>query len=297
MGDAQRDHLVGRQVVVAPAFHHQVPFAGGDELGDRAQQRRLAGAVGPDHGHRLAGTHLERHPEQRLEAVVAGADVVQLEHRRRRGRGHQALPVRNLLLHLGGVGAEVDLDHLRVVRHLGRLALGDDFAVVQHDAAVDDAHQHAHDVLDPDDGDAALVADALEHVGSLVHLGLVQAAQALVGQQQRRLGGQRAGHLQLLQARRAHAIDAGLRVGGQADQLQCLARPLLGALARDALGRAVKGRQRGVLQHRELAKRPRDLEGAGQPAAADLVGRQAADRLAVERDRPGRRRVAGRPSR
>ena len=67
-----------------------------------------------------------------------------------------------------------------------------------------------------------------QHVRRLVHLGLVQTAQALVGQQQLRLGGQRAGHLQLLQAGRTHSIDPGLRVGGQADQLQCLARALLG---------------------------------------------------------------------
>src|ERR1044071_1962625 len=67
------------------------------------------------------------------------------------------------------IGPQVHLDDLRVARHVGGLALRDHHAVVEHHAAVDDAHQHAHDVLHPDDGHAALGADLRQHVGRAVH--------------------------------------------------------------------------------------------------------------------------------
>jgi len=44
--------------------------------------------------------------------------------------------------------------------------------------------KHAHDVLDPDDGEPEFVADLAQHVGGLVHLVLVEPAEALVGEQQ-----------------------------------------------------------------------------------------------------------------
>ena len=54
-----------------------------------------------------------------------------------------------------GVGAEIDLDHARIAGDVGREALGDLLAVIEHHDPVDHPHQHAHDVLDPDDRDAA----------------------------------------------------------------------------------------------------------------------------------------------
>ena len=47
-----------------------------------------------------------------------------------------------------------------------------------------------------------------QHVGRLVHLGVVEPAEAFVGQQQFRLRRQRARQFQLLQARRAQAVHA-----------------------------------------------------------------------------------------
>src|SRR2546423_5009638 len=82
------------------------------------------------------------------------------------------------------IGTEIDLDHLGIARHLGGPSLRDDLAVVEHHAAIDHAHQHAHDVLDPDDSDAALRPDRREHVGRLLHLGVIEAAQRLVGEQE-----------------------------------------------------------------------------------------------------------------
>ena len=51
-----------------------------------------------------------------------------------------------------------------------RLALKNLLAVIEHDDAVDDAHQDAHDVLDPDDGDADTATDVTQELGGALHL-------------------------------------------------------------------------------------------------------------------------------
>ena len=56
------------------------------EPDDRLEQRRLAGAVGADDGHELAGADGEVHVVQHLGLAVAGADRLQLEQRRAGGR-------------------------------------------------------------------------------------------------------------------------------------------------------------------------------------------------------------------
>jgi len=61
-----------------------------------------------------------------------------------------------------------------------------------------------------------------------VHLGGIEPAQALVGQQQGGPGGQRARQLELLEPARAQRRGGGLRIGGQADQGQ----DVLGMVAR-----------------------------------------------------------------
>jgi len=58
--------------------------------GDHLEQRRLAGAVGADHGHHLAGRELQVETGQDLGAAIAGvqaADLEQGSRRRRRRRG------------------------------------------------------------------------------------------------------------------------------------------------------------------------------------------------------------------
>jgi hypothetical protein len=65
--DAPADHLVRRQFVQARALHGDFAGARFDELGDRAQERGLAGAVGADHRHCLARAHFQAYAEQRLE--------------------------------------------------------------------------------------------------------------------------------------------------------------------------------------------------------------------------------------
>ena len=141
--------------------------------------------------------------------------------------------------------------------------------------------QGAHDVLDPHDGDAELAADAPEHLGRVVHLRWVEPAQALVGQQQGGPGGERARQLELLQPAGAEQRGGGVGIGGQAHQLEHLARPLARLGLGVALGRAVVGGHRHVLEDGELAERARDLEGAGDAPVADRVGGEAADLVAA----------------
>src|SRR4051812_11748594 len=187
-----------------------------------------------------------------------------------------------------GVGAEVDLDHTRIARHLAWQAFRNLLAVVEHHDAIDHAHQHAHDVLDPDDGDAELVADLAQHVGGLVHLGIVQSAQAFVGEQKFRPGRERLGEFELLQAGGAEPVDAGVAIGRQADHAERLFRGLVGAGAAVA-ALAVIARQRHVLEDAEAAERPRDLKGAADAAIDNPVRRKPCDLRAGERDRTCRR--------
>jgi hypothetical protein len=76
------------------AFQHDV--AGGAALhalleahqaGNRPQQRRLAGAIGPYQAYELPGADAERHAVQDLRPVVAHAEVVHLKQRHARSRG------------------------------------------------------------------------------------------------------------------------------------------------------------------------------------------------------------------
>ena len=53
------------------------------------------------------------------------------------------------------------------------------------------------------------------------HLGLVQPAQALIGEEQVRFGRQRLGQFQLLEPGRAEPGNRSCAIGRQADQRQC----------------------------------------------------------------------------
>src|SRR5262245_22681949 len=182
--------------------------------------------------------------------------------------------------------AEVGLDDPRVLGHLARRPLGDLLAVVEHHHAVDHAHERGHDVLDPHDRNAEFTPDPPQHVGGAGHLGGVEAAQALVGEQQHRAGGQGPRQLELLEPARAEQRCRRLGIGGQADQLQHLARA--GHRRRLAVPRvdAVVRGDGDVFQDRELAERAGDLERPRHAAVADLVGGEPAELGAAEPDRP-----------
>src|SRR5260370_39063008 len=100
--------------------------------------------------------------------------------------------------------AEVRLDHRRVGGDLARLALGDLAPVVQDDHAVGDAHDQVHVVLDHDQRQPQLVAQADDEVHERARLGGVQPPGGLVEQHAARLGGEPPPRLQALLAAEGH---------------------------------------------------------------------------------------------
>src|SRR5436190_10116655 len=156
--------------------------------------------------------------------------------------------------------------------------------MIEHHDAVDHAHQNAHDVLDPDDGDTEFVADIAQHVGGLIHFGLVETAEAFIREQQFRAGGERLGEFELLQAGGAETVDAGMPIGRQAHHVKRLLGSLVGILtAVTAL--AIEAGERDVLEDRQTMERPRNLEGAADAAIDDPVRRMSRDLMAGKIDR------------
>ena len=122
------------------------------------------------------------------------------------------------------IAAEVGLDDLGVAADLGGRSLCDDLAVVQHRDALADAHHDPHVVLDEEDGQAELVAQAADEVDpSVAGLAAVHAGGRLVEEQQLRLRGQRAGDLQPALVAVRQVARPGIRAIAQADESQQLA--------------------------------------------------------------------------
>ena len=147
---------------------------------------------------------VERDPLEGMDVAVVACG-----RRRRRGAAicHQAAPVGGAAgsrrRRLGGAAprpkrpaAEVGLDHPRVALDLARRALGDLQPVVEDGDPLRDAHHDPHLVLDEQDGDAQLAAQAPDELGHLQRLGRVHARRRLVEEQQPGLAGQRPGHLE-----------------------------------------------------------------------------------------------------
>jgi hypothetical protein len=158
--------------------------------------------------------------------------------------------------------------------------------VIEHHYAIDHAHQDAHDVLDPDDRHAELAADPAQELGGLIHLVLVQTAQALVGEQELRLGGERLRQLELLERGRPEPVHGGRPIGWEPDQPECLLgrleglRPRVPALAEEP-------GEHHVIQEREPAERARDLERAANAEIDDAIWRLPGDLAPLEPDRAG----------
>ena len=232
----------------------------------------LAGAVGADHRHHLALGDAHRDAEQRLEVAVVGVERAHLQQRIRHRRRSPLFD------------AHVDFADLRAADHLGRIALGDQRAAVQHHQAVDHGDQRVDDVLDPDDRDAgrAHVVDEIDQRRGLV---LDQAAGDLVEQQHARAGGERAGEFQALAVEQRQAAGAAVGLVGEPAALE---QPGAAGIDVALAPAAAEGRgDHEVLEHGHAAERLRNLERARQPHAAAMLGLHAGDVVAVEHDTAG----------
>ena len=171
MGDAVLDQPMAGNSSHRFPFHHHVTGDEGIQSRDHAHQRGFAGAVGAHHGDQLAPVHAERDAVERAKGAIGGGDPVQFEHGvicgalKPAGRkGWSVGPRRRGF-------AQIHLDHLGVPGHLGRRSLRDQLPMVEHDHAIHDPHQYAHDVLHPHDGDTHFPADAPQQLGHGVGAG------------------------------------------------------------------------------------------------------------------------------
>ena len=177
-----------------------------DDAGDGAQRRRLARSVGSDAGHDLGGTHHEVDVSDHLECAVARGEALNSQQRsagRQRWRAVLSVRRRDDGLH-GTIGccrqlriglAQICSDHLSIAANLGRPALGEDLAEVEHVHVVANTHDQAHVVIDEEHRHVEPLADRVEKVGKPFGLAGVEARGGLVEQDQLGSHRERAGNL------------------------------------------------------------------------------------------------------
>jgi hypothetical protein len=176
--------------------------------------------------------------------------------------------------------------HLRIADdRIGR-AVGDLGAGNKHDQALRELHHGAHDVLDQDDGNAALVQG-----DDLGDLDLRQARHGFVRDEEPRLRRHGAGELELAHLDLGEIARAVAGLVGKPDQLQKIgaARSELGrgaASARSCIA-GVKHGHKQVFGDRQARERARQLKAARDAAARPLVGVEPVDALTVEGDQAG----------
>src|SRR6185437_12114060 len=148
-------------------------------------------------------------------------------------------------------------------------------------------HHRAHDVLDQDDGDAALV-ELEQQRQDVVDLGMRKPGHRLIGDEQLGLGRHGARQLDLAHLDLRQVARPALRLLGEADELQQLvaARVDLGRRQMRA-GARVDGVEQGdanVLGDAEAAERARQLETARHAEARALMRGKAVHRPTIEMD-------------
>src|ERR1700738_1658124 len=173
------------------------------------------------------------------------------------------------------VRAEIDFRDLRVAGRMRRQAFEYFFAVVEHDDAVHNAHEHAHDMLHPDDGHAETTANVEQQIRRSFHFDGVESAQAFIEQQYAGMGRERPRELELLERGGPEAVRGRSRFERQTHHGQRFLRAFARLRTIERAGFAVERRERHILDERELAKRSRDLERAANAAPADLMRGQS----------------------
>ena len=157
-----------------------VPKDGVVQPGDHPQRRRLARAVGAEQRDDLALIDRDREVVQGRDGAVADLHACHLE------QCHQSASCAGVVFAVGC--AQVGVDHDRVLLDLGRRALRDHLAEVEHDDPLRHRHHELHVVLDQQHGDAQLGAHLADQLPELDLLGRVGPRRGLVQQQHLGLG-------------------------------------------------------------------------------------------------------------
>ena len=300
LADPELDDLVRLPVIDPLAAEGDLALPRPEEPGDRPKRRRLAGTVRSDERDDLTLVDRERHATQRMDRPVEGVDVGQFQQRHRSG--------------LRRAAAEVCLDDLRVRADVDWRPLGDDLAVVEDGHPVADAHDHPHVVLDEQDGQAELGAQAPDEVGHLAGLARVHAGRGLIEQQQLRARAEGTGDLEAALIAVRQVAGPRVRSSFQPDQFeephalvdrrlllvehrrgpQDRVPPVTPEVDVDAGPHVVEGRHRP--EQPDVLERPPDAQGGHfvRLACAQLPALATDELVAVERDLPlGRRIGAG----
>ena len=162
-------------------------------------------------------------------------------------------------------------------------------AVVQHRDPVGDAHDHAHLVLDEQDGDAQVVAQPADEARHLGGLGGVHARGRLVEQQQPRLRGERPRDLEstLVAVGQVAGLDVALAARGRrssSSRSRLGRRPRLSSRAWPACGGPPGSRSWSrcwcsptstFSMRGHAAEQPDVLVGPREAEVGDLVGTAA----------------------
>jgi hypothetical protein len=262
------------------AAEHDPALRGGDEAGERARKRALAGAVGPEYGQHLALADLEVDRAQRAQLAVVDAEPFDAQQRRAVRLGRARAPRRGDV-----AGAEVHPDHLGVLGDLARSPGSDPAAEVEDDDPLRKRLDERLDVLDEDDRDAPPVHPG-DQLRDLVDLVRDEAGGDLVEEQQARLERERPRHLEPLEVEQRQRAGYALGVIGEPAQRQHVVDVAGGRLA------ARVGGDEQVLPHGHARERARDLVRAADAQACDGVRPKAIDPvLALEDDLAGGRAV------
>jgi hypothetical protein len=182
---------------------------------------------------------------------------------------------------------EIGPDHLGVGQNLAWRAFCNLGAAVHHDAAITQAADRVHDVLDDDDG-AAFGTKLLDQGDTGAQLGRVEAGEPFIEQQHLGIGRQRSRQLQPL------LVDIGERghraVGRslQPDPPQ-QATGIVIELAAPPPAVAEHATGGDVFQHGQRRQDAHDLKGACDATGGNRVGRRSGNVIAVQPDRAGAR--------
>ena len=226
---ARTHDLVRRRARDIPAFEHDAAGALLDETHDRAEGRRLAGAVAAEQRHDLAVADLERDVEQDMRGPIMAVEVFDTEL-------HADSPFA-----MAGVIdealAKIDRAHFRVAADLRRRSLRDQAAAVEHQDAVGMLEHDVHVVLGEEHADRLLARDLRRQSHQFDALARRHARGRLVHQQKPWLVGKRDRQFQPLEIAIGELAAGPVGIAAHADQFEQAAgfarAPALASTTRD----------------------------------------------------------------
>src|SRR5262245_20688188 len=193
--------------------------------------------------------------------------------------------------------AEIGFDDAGVLLDVGGAPLGNLLPVVEHGDVVGDLHDHAHVVLDEEDGEAEVAHQLAQESHETARFSLGHARGGLVEEEERGLRSESAADLEPALIAVGQVARDLVGTVAQADHVEELRGtrpepPLLALPVRVAAHRAPEARvhpgvhaHQHVLHRRHVPEEPDVLERPAHAEGGDLVGAQPGEGVAAEPDR------------